>query len=766
MKLNGTALAFDSASEMLALAIGTFKDTGLSVCATGDAEAPRTANQVLVSRAEDILAEAGIEASDLSFLVVGRGPGSFTGVRIGVATAKGMSCGLGIPVYGVSTLDAVAWHAWRGGIRGRLGVIEDAMRKEVYPVRFLLDETGIKRLDIDSVAKPKEVAAKWLELGEPLTLVGNGLKKHASCFEDGIFTLAPEELWAPDGEGLLQACAADAEGGWLGSGDPMTLLPVYTRLSDAEENERKRLDEQTEAVPASGVADEKSSGGLFLHPLSINDVAGVVALQERALPDAVWDAQDLADEVGHDNRTWWVARLDGAIVGCVGGSIKGDTLVIESACVEEEMRQRGIGTRLIERVAADGRALGAESVICHVGPSQADMMSVCAKLGLERVSEEEETDTVLLRGVLPLAAIKHSLSLATPGVSSRENKRAIQEASDPLILAIESSCDETAAAVIDGNRRVLADEIASQIDFHARFGGVVPEIASRKHIEAIVPTVMDTMARAHVNFSDLSAIAVTQGPGLVGALVVGVAFAKGLAFATGLPLVCVNHLEGHLYANRFIDPTIEPPFVALLVSGGNTMLVHVKNWGNYEVLGSTLDDAVGEAFDKVAKALGLGYPGGPILSRYAKEGNPRAIRFPRAMLHSGDFSFSLSGLKTAVITYINEQNRKGIPVNIPDLAASFTAAVVDVQVAKALEACKKTGTSLLAVGGGVAANPDLRQALVNKLGRKGIRVIVPDLRACTDNAAMIGSVALDLYNEGVFGSLDADPIARMPLRHE
>lgn len=200
----------------------------------------------------------------------------------------------------------------------------------------------------------------------------------------------------------------------------------------------------------------------------------------------------------------------------------------------------------------------------------------------------------------------------------------------PYILAIESSCDETAAAVIDGKRDILADCIASQIDFHKRFGGVVPEIASRKHTEAIVPTVMYTMEQAGLDFDDLSAVACTIGPGLVGALVVGVAFAKGLCFATGLPFVGVNHLEGHLYANRYVDPTLEPPFVALLVSGGHTMLVHVRDWGDYEVLGSTLDDAVGEAFDKVAKALELGYPGGPVLSRYAKDGDSKAIQFPRA----------------------------------------------------------------------------------------------------------------------------------------
>ena len=275
---------------------------------------------------------------------------------------------------------------------------------------------------------------------------------------------------------------------------------------------------------------------------------------------------------------------------------------------------------------------------------------------------------------------------------------------------------------------------------------------------------MYTMEQAGLNFSELSAIACTIGPGLVGALVVGVAFAKGLCFATGLPFIGVNHLEGHLYANRYVDPMLEPPFIALLVSGGHTMLVHVKDWGDYAVLGSTLDDAVGEAFDKVAKALELGYPGGPILSKLARDGDAKAINFPRAMMHSGDLQFSLSGLKTAVITYINEQRKAGMDIDIPNLAASFTAAIVDVLVAKSLDACKQAGVDVLCIGGGVAANPDLREALKNELGKRGIRVVMPELSDCADNASMIASVGLDLFEAGECTGLDADPQAHMPLR--
>ena len=338
------------------------------------------------------------------------------------------------------------------------------------------------------------------------------------------------------------------------------------------------------------------------------------------------------------------------------------------------------------------------------------------------------------------------------------------------MLAIESSCDETAIAIINGAGEVLSNVVATQIDFHARFGGVVPEIASRKHTEAIVGVFEEALARAGQLLgvdtlvpSDLAAVGVTAGPGLVGALVVGVAFAKGLCAATGLPLVPVHHLEGHLMANLFETPDLQPPFVASLVSGGNTMLVHVRAWGDYVVLGQTIDDAVGEAFDKVAKALGLGYPGGPVISRLAAEGNPRAIAFPRAMLHSHDYRFSLSGLKTAVITYIEGENKAGRPINVPDLAASFQAAVVDVQVAKAATAVDECEVSDFCVGGGVAANPALRAAYQKKFGKMGVRVTVPPMVVCGDNGAMIALVALRNLRAGVTAplTLDAAPNAKL-----
>lgn len=339
-----------------------------------------------------------------------------------------------------------------------------------------------------------------------------------------------------------------------------------------------------------------------------------------------------------------------------------------------------------------------------------------------------------------------------------------------LILAIESSCDETAAALIDEAGTIVADVVASQIDFHSRFGGVVPEIASRKHIEAIGGVVIECLAQARertgkadLSWSDLAAVSVTYAPGLVGALVVGAAFAKGLAWACDVPLIGVNHLEGHLYANKIACPDIKPPMVVSLVSGGHTMLVHVKDWGSYETMGSTLDDAVGEAFDKVAKAMGLGYPGGPLISALAEKGNPKAVRFPRALMHSGDLQFSLSGLKTSVMTYLQKEQQAGREINQADVAASFQAAVIDVQVAKARTALRQTGAKEFCLGGGVAANPELRHAYEAMCHQIGVRLTMPPLSACTDNAAMIALVALDRYKQGKFFGLDCDVKAHAPL---
>lgn len=302
------------------------------------------------------------------------------------------------------------------------------------------------------------------------------------------------------------------------------------------------------------------------------------------------------------------------------------------------------------------------------------------------------------------------------------------------VLGIETSCDETAAAVVVGGRRVRSSVVSSQVDLHARYGGVVPEVASRAHVELLTPVIAESLVEAGLADREVGAVAATYGPGLVGALLVGVATAKALALVWDVPFVAVNHLEAHLHAALLDDPDVELPVIVLLVSGGHTLIVAMDTPGSYEVLGGTVDDAAGEAFDKVARYLGLGYPGGPAIDRLSGEGDPEAIRFPRAMMDEG-LDLSFSGLKTAVINHV----RRHPDVATPDVAASFQAAVVDVLVAKALRAAEQTGAKGLCLGGGVAANSLLRAEAVRRGEAAGLRVSLPSMAMCTDNAAMVAA---------------------------
>ncbi len=325
---------------------------------------------------------------------------------------------------------------------------------------------------------------------------------------------------------------------------------------------------------------------------------------------------------------------------------------------------------------------------------------------------------------------------------------------DIYILAIESSCDETAAAVVVNGREVLSNVISSQIDLHKLYGGVVPEIASRKHIENIDWVIESALKEADVTFDDIDAIGVTYGPGLVGALLVGLAEAKALAYAINKPLVGVHHIEGHISANYIQNKDFEPPYVALVVSGGHSHLVYVKDYGEYEIMGRTRDDAAGEAYDKTARALGMGYPGGPKIDKAAKLGNPDAVVFPRAFLEDDSYDFSFSGLKSAVLNYINKCNMMGQEIVKEDVAASFQKSVVDVLVTKAIRAAKEKGVKNVALAGGVASNTALRNAMITACEKEGFGISIPDPILCTDNAAMIGSAAYYEYIKGVRDGLD------------
>ena len=831
-------LAFDTANEVIAIGLGKLDAATQSIecVASVEVEARRASNTQLLPRIDELCAQAGVGRGEIACVAVGRGPGSFTGVRIALACAKGIASALEVGLVGVSSLDAVAWGAWKASERGSLLVVADAMRREVYPVEYRLSDAGAERVTADRVIKADAFAE---ELGATSAsdrlIAGDALRKYVELFE-GAGILLPEALWTPTGAGLLMALRASWRAGECDPfdaerHDPAFALPVYTRLSDAEENERQRLARADGALAGkrgskhvtmndTAIANARANGeGIAYKPLDARHVAEVAALEAAVMGTDAWNEALVADELGRADRVWWAAyaadpkmplSAEAPLVGYAGGWVVDGDLQILKVGVDPAWRRHGIARVLLARVADDARNLGARTSSLEVRTGNAGAQALYAALGYEALGRRpryysDGEDALIMQGPLPtitLAAVPNgAVADARPGHVSGPGATEVApygvDASDddvadesrrgascaalgreddgaavrrPLILAIESSCDETAAAVIDGGEVLRSDVVATQVDFHARFGGVVPEIASRKHIEAIcgvcdeaLDVAAASLGRSHLRWRDLDAVAVTYAPGLVGALVVGVAFAKGAAWGADIPFIVVNHLEGHLYANKIGLEDFAPPAVVSLVSGGNTLLVHMADWGDYRVLGATIDDAVGEAFDKVAKALGLGYPGGPVVSKFAAEGDPDAIPFPRAMLHSGDLRFSLSGLKTAVVTYINNERAAGRELNVPDICASFTAAVVDVQVAKARTALRETGAPTFCLGGGVAANPTLRAAYEQMCAEEGVRLVMPPLASCGDNAGMIAEVALDRYRAGAFSPLSTDALAHGDL---
>lgn len=332
-----------------------------------------------------------------------------------------------------------------------------------------------------------------------------------------------------------------------------------------------------------------------------------------------------------------------------------------------------------------------------------------------------------------------------------------------VVLGIETSCDETSAAVIKNGRHILSNVISSQVELHKKYGGVVPEIASRKHVELVLPVINQAVEEAGIGLGDIDIVGVTYGPGLVGALLVGLSAAKALAFALNKPLVGVHHIEGHIAANYLEYKELEPPFICLVVSGGHSHIVYVKDYDSFEILGQTRDDAAGEAFDKVARALGLGYPGGPLIDREAKKGNSRSIDFPRVRFDDGSLDFSFSGLKTAVLNYLNSVEQKGDKYSVEDVSASFQQAVIDVLVENTITACAHKKVKKVALAGGVAANSLLRQQMKAEADKIGVEIFYPSPILCTDNAAMIACCAYFQYKKGKTSDLYLNAIPGLKL---
>lgn len=330
------------------------------------------------------------------------------------------------------------------------------------------------------------------------------------------------------------------------------------------------------------------------------------------------------------------------------------------------------------------------------------------------------------------------------------------------VLAVETSCDETAIAIVENGKKILANKVLSQIEIHKVFGGVVPEVASRHHLEGILPLVEEALEEANCTLEEIDCIAVTNGPGLVGALLVGVSVAKSLAYGLNKPLVPVNHLAGHIYA-CFLDNPVEFPLVALIVSGGHTDLIYMDKHLSFEIMGQTRDDAAGEAYDKIARAMGLGYPGGPVVDKRAQKGDASAIAFPRVFLEKGSFDFSFSGLKSAVLNFLHNSEQRQEAINVDDVCASFQQAVVDVLVDKTIECAKFKGVNNIIIAGGVSANSGLRKSIEKRCNEEGLNLFRPSISLCTDNAAMIATVGYYLYKAGVRADLELNAYASMPL---
>ena len=767
------ALVFDTANERVVVGITLFDESAKTFLLLDGISEPalRASNQKLLVLVDKVLKRNNMHARDISLVGVGVGPGSFTGVRIAVATAKGICLGLKIPCVALSTLDSIAWQCWNSGFRENLIVVNDAMRKEVYPAFYFLDEEGVERKSPNCVTKADEFAKSLETRAEEFSIVGDALYKYKEKFDS--FSILDEDLWSPNAKGLVLSLSAlykekEKSIFCLEENDAENILPIYTRLSDAEEDERKKHSISEKRNLTNGVGNLQNGEKISFLPCSLNDAIEIAKIENFAFSDDKWSEESFFCELENKNNIWIKATYGDLIVGYVGAKVSYETAEILKICVAQNFRHKKIATKLFLNLAEKLRDLCVDEIFLEVRATNDPAISFYEGLNFKQVSKRPhyygDGEDALI----------YKISIDDISILDKSNfKEVLHEKSNdlnnPVIFAFESSCDETAASIVDGDGDVVSSVISSSAEFHARFGGVVPEIASRKHIEVISAVAKHTLFKANMcDFSQISAIAVTSQPGLVGSLVVGQAFAKGLSWACGLPLILIDHLEGHLYANKFAKKDIKLPCVASLISGGNTTLILVKNWGEYSVLGGTIDDAVGEAYDKVAKALSLPYPGGPIVSKLASEGDPSCVDLPRPMMYTKDLKMSLSGLKTAVMLEIEKvrassKNGSIKKEQICNICASFEKSISDVQVAKATSAIKETHAQSFCFGGGVAANQNLREKYREMCKLIGVEYIVSPKEYCGDNASMIGLAALDKFNDKQFSPLDSDVSNHSPL---
>ena len=479
------------------------------------------------------------------------------------------------------------------------------------------------------------------------------------------------------------------------------------------------------------------------------DLPAIIAIEEASF-SVPWSHQSLAAELDNPVAKYYVLEGEtGQVLGYADVWLIADEGQLANIAIHPSARGHGYGETLLRTAMEALFQDGCTSMFLEVRQSNAPAQGLYRKLGYEGLLFPA------CRRCLHHAVSERKLPMVQPFTIKRMKSM--------YTLALETSCDETSAAVIEDGRHICSNIISTQVPIHRKFGGVVPEIASRQHIEYVLPIIKEALDTAQVTLADIDHIGVTYGPGLVGALLVGVAAAKAISFAADKPLVGVNHMEGHIFANFLSHPELEPPFLALVVSGGHTQLVQINGYNSFKLMGQTRDDAAGEAFDKIARVMGYPYPGGPQIDKLAKEGNPDAIAFPKALHEKHNFEFSFSGLKSAVLNYLHTQEQRGQSYNAADVAASFQKTVVETLVEKTMDAASYCGAKKIAVAGGVSANSGLAAAMSAACADKGYAFYRPDPILCTDNGAMIGCRAYYMALDGRFADLTLNAKPALPI---